>query len=228
MQKGDDTSNGRTIWHDPSEWPVKLHCQSFWDFTIVRVLSVRMNLGHRECRNHKHLDMPQRTCRAELRPRVDSVVFWSTRDFVFNYSTLYTIITRNVNWDDVTRQKAYSNTFSGDSQVASRVANPAHNKTNPEARKHFDTIRGDDINKRQMDLQLVQRTSMLSKSELASGCDVALAQRLRRTKRRLLLAAVGQDASESTCSVSSRNNLHQRLSFESFTSHDSMSGSSAL
>ena len=97
------------------------------------------------------------------------------------------------------------------------------NKTNPEARKHFD-----DIIKRQMDLQLVQRTSMLSKCELASGCDVALAQRLRRTKRRLLLAAVGQDASESTCSVSSRSNLNQRLSFESFTSHDSMSGSAAL
>jgi hypothetical protein len=76
-----------------------------------------------------------------------------------------------------------------------------------------------------MDLQVPQRTSSSSTGELASRSSVALAQRLRRTKRRLLLSAVGQDIGGAACPVSARNQIDQKPSFDSFASDDSTASS---
>jgi len=79
-----------------------------------------------------------------------------------------------------------------------------------------------------MNLQRLERASSSSStSELTSGSAVALAQRLRRTKRRLLLSAVGQDVAGARCPVSARNQIDQKPSFDSFASDDS-TGSSLL
>ena len=78
----------------------------------------------------------------------------------------------------------------------------------------------------QMNHQRLERASSSSStSEPTSRSSVALAQRLRRTKRRLLLSAVGQDIYGATCPVSAKNHIDQKPSFDSFASDDSTASS---